>query len=188
MVPVATMRIQTPEEIKREAGQDAFVAPQFDPGLQITVVYTTPEGTLGALKAAGALAKDLNARVGLIVTEVVPFRLPLDQPRVSVEFLKERQDDLVSRAEIESQEIKVQICLCRDRKHTLHQLLPPRSLVVVGGRRNWWSSREQRLETFLARLGHHVVFVEVGVQPHVDTPSRIAHDQIRSTETTSLDN
>jgi hypothetical protein len=188
VVPVATMRIQTHEEINREVGQDAFLGPRPDPGLQVVVVYTTPEGTLGALKAADALAKDLNARVGLVVTEVVPFRLPLDQPRVSVEFLKERQDDLVSKAGIESQEIRVQICLCRDRKHTLHKLLPPRSLVVIGGRRNWWSSREQRLETFLARLGHHVVFVEVGAESRVALLSGVAGDQTRSTESSSLGN
>jgi hypothetical protein len=188
VAPVATMRIQTREEINHEAGRDAFLGPRLDPGLQIMVVYTTPEGTLGALKAADALAKDLNARVGLIVTEVVPFRLPLDQPRVSVEFLKERQDVLVSNAGIESQEIRVQICLCRDRKHTLHRLLPPRSLVVIGGRRNWWSSREQRLETFLARLGHHVVFVDVGTEARTDTRSTLADEQTRSTETRSPGN
>jgi hypothetical protein len=180
------MRTQTPEEIKREAGQDAFLGPRLDPGLQVIVVYTTPEGTLGALKAADALAKDLNARVGLIVTEVVPFRLPLDQPRVSVEFLKMRQDILVSKAGIEGQEIRVHICLCRDRKHTLHQVLPPRSLVVIGGRRNWWSRCEQRLETVLARLGHHVVFVEVAAETRTDTHSTVGDDQARSTQTTSL--
>jgi hypothetical protein len=181
VVSVATMRIQTPEEIKHEAGQDAFLGPWLNPGLHIVVVYTTLEGTLGALKSADGLAKDLNARVGLIVTEVVPFRLPLDEPRVSVEFLKERQDELVSKAGIESQEIRVQICLCRDHKHTLHKLLPPRSLVVIGGRRNWWSSREQRLETFLARLGHHVVFVEVGAESRLPIPSGVAGDQTGST-------
>ncbi len=186
MVPVATMRIQTPEEIKREAGHDAFLSPPLDPGPRVTVVYTTPEGTLGALKAADTLAKDLNARVGMIVTEVVPFRLPLDQPRVPVQFLQDRQDDLVSKAGIESQEIRVQICLCRDRKHALHELLPPRSLVVIGGRRNWWSSREQRLETFLARLGHHVVFVEVRAKARTSADSSVAVGQTLSTETTSL--
>ena len=43
MVPVATMRIQTPEEIKREAGQDAFLGPQLDPGLQITSFTRRPK-------------------------------------------------------------------------------------------------------------------------------------------------
>lgn len=179
------MRIQTPNEINHEAGRDAFLGPRLDPGLEVFVVDTTPEGTRTAVKAAAALARDLCARVGLIVTEVVPFRLPLDQPRVSVEFLKDRQDALVSEADIEEQEVRVQICLCRDRKHTLHQLLPPRSLVVIGGRRNWWSRREQRLETFLARLGHHVVFVEVGAEGYADSRREIADLRTRATETTS---
>jgi hypothetical protein len=163
------MRIETPEFVRPEIGRDTFYGPRLDPGLQVTVIYTTPEGTLAALKAAGALANDLNARVGLIVTEVVPFRLPLDQPRVSVEFLKERQDSLVSEAGIEGEEVRVQICLCRDRKHTLRQVLAPRSLVVIGGRRKWWSSREQQLEKCLSRLGHHVIFVHAKINHSPDT-------------------
>ena len=180
------MRIQTPEGVNHEAGQDAFLGPSLNSGLQVIVVDTTPEGTLGALKAAGALAKDLSARVSLIVTEVVPFRLPLDQPRVSVEFLKCRQDALVSRAGLEDQEIRVQICLCRDRKQTLHHLLPPRSLVVIGGRRNWWSRREQRLETFLARLGHHVAFVEAGAEGRTDAHPNVASERRSSAQTSIL--
>ena len=165
------MRTQTPELGDLKAGLGAFFyGPTLDPGLQVTVVYTTPEGTLDALKAAGTLAKDLGARVGLVVTEVVPFRLPLDQPRVSVEFLKQRQDALVSEAHIEGEEVRVQICLCRDRKQTLRQVLPPRSLVVIGGRRNWWARRDLRLETFLSRLGHHVIFVETGATNSVTAP------------------
>jgi hypothetical protein len=156
------MRTQTSELGGLKSGLEAFYGPELDSGLQVTVVYTTPEGTLEALKAAGALAQDLAARVALVVTEVVPFRLPLDQPRVSVEFLKRRQDALVSEANIEGEEVRVQIWLCRDQKQTLRQVLPPRSLVVIGGRRNWWSRRELRLETFLSRIGHHVIFIEGG--------------------------
>jgi hypothetical protein len=131
-----------------------------DPCLPIAVTYTTPEGTLAALKAAAVLARNLDARLEFIIPEVVPFRLPLDQPRVSVEFLKQRQEALVREAGLQDLEISVQICICRDRKETLGRLLTAPSLVVLGGRRGWWPTREQRLETFLARLGHHVVFID----------------------------
>ena len=56
------MRTQTPELGDLKAGLDAFFyGPALHPGLQVAVVYTTPEGTLDALKAAGTLAKDLGA-------------------------------------------------------------------------------------------------------------------------------
>jgi hypothetical protein len=141
-------------------GQRSFPEPEAGSSLPITVLYTTLEGTLAALKASAVLARDLEVTLGLIITEVVPFRLPLDQPRVSVEFLKRRQEALVAQAGLEAGEIGVQICICRDTRETLGRLLPAPSLIVLGGRRRWWPTREQRLETFLARLGHQVIFID----------------------------
>jgi hypothetical protein len=157
------------------AGQRGFPEPDADPSLPITVVYTTLEATLAALKASAVLARDLEVTLGLIVTEVVPFRLPLDQPRGSVEFLKRRQEALVAQAGLEGGEISVQICICRDRKEALGRLLPEPSLIILGGRRRWWPTREQRLETFLARLGHQVVFIDSDAEiraanPGISTP------------------
>jgi hypothetical protein len=162
------MRIRIYELGKHQADWKAFTEEGDGSGLPITVVYTTQEGTLAALKTAAALARDLNARLGLIVTEVVPFRLPIDRPRVSVDFLKGRQDALVSKAGLAREEIRVQICVCRDTKETLGRLLPTPSLVVLGGRRGPWPSREQRLQTFLSRLGHHVIFVDAAAHQPAD--------------------
>jgi hypothetical protein len=154
------MRVRIHELGKHQADWKAFTEEGDGYGLPITVVYTTQDGTLAALKTAAALARGLNARLGLIVTEVVPFRLPIDQPRVPVDFLKQRQNELVSGAGLSGEEIRVQICVCRDTKETLGRLLPTPSLVVLGGRRGFWPSRERRLETFLSRLGHHVIFAD----------------------------
>jgi hypothetical protein len=162
------MRIRIHELSKHEADWKAFTQQGDGCGLPITVVYTTQHGTLAALRAAAALARDLNARLGLIVTEVVPFRLPIDQPRVSVDFLRERQDALVSQAGLAGDEIRVQLCVCRDTKETLGRLLPTPSLVVLGGRRSWWPRSEVRLGTFLSRLGHHVVFVDARAYKSAD--------------------
>jgi hypothetical protein len=152
------------------AGQGGFLEPDADPSLPITVLYTTREGTLAALRASAVLARDLEARLGLVITEVVPFRLPLDQPRVSVEFRKRRQEALVAEAGVGGSEISVQICICRDTKETLGRLLPASSLIVLGGRRRWWPTREQRLETFLARLGHQVVFIDSDAEMRAADP------------------
>ena len=58
------------------------------PRLRVTVVFTTAEGTIAALRTAAGLAKNLGARMALVVTEVVPFHFPLDHPPVSIEFLE----------------------------------------------------------------------------------------------------
>src|ERR1700728_4870877 len=153
------------------AGQRGFLHPDADPSLPITVLYTTREGTLAALKASAVLARDLEVALGLLITEVVPFRLPLDRPRVSVEFLKRRQEGLVAEAGLEGGEISVQICICRDTKETLGRLLPAPSLFVLGGRRRWWPTRAQRLETFLARLGHQLVIIDSDAEMRSAAPA-----------------
>jgi hypothetical protein len=142
------------------AGEQGDLGSDSNPSLPITVPYTTREGTLAALKASAVLARNLRATLGLIITEVVPFRLPLDQPGVSLEFLKRRQEALVAEAGLDGGDIRLQICFCRDKKETLGRLLGASALVILGGRRRWWPTREQRLETFLARLGHQVVFID----------------------------
>jgi hypothetical protein len=51
--------------------------------------------------------------------------------------------------------------LCRDSSETLLAVLKPRSLVVIGGRRRWWPTREERLAKKLRGAGHEVIFAEL---------------------------
>jgi hypothetical protein len=53
-----------------------------DRRLPLVVVLKSGEATVLALKKAGILASRLHARVELIVTQIVPYPLPLDQPPV----------------------------------------------------------------------------------------------------------
>jgi hypothetical protein len=126
----------------------------------MTVVFTSEKGTLAALRAAAGLAGNLSARITLLVTEVVPFSLPLDKPPVSIEFLERRPLALVSESRIHPDEISIKVCLCRDRKRCLRQILTPNSLVVIGGRRRWWLSPERALGEWLRRRGHRVIYVD----------------------------
>lgn len=131
-----------------------------DPRLVITIIRTTPEATLAALRTAGGLAKSLEARIELVATEVVPCQLPLDQPRVPVAFVESSLRGFVVESNLDADEVRIEICLCRDRRQCLQQILRPRSLVVLGGKRYWWSN-EYKLQRWLGRLGHRVVFVDV---------------------------
>ncbi len=127
------------------------------PGLAVDVIYTSDSGTLRALAKAWALAKDLGAHVRLVFIYAVPYTLPLTAPAVSLPFL---QNKLAMLAGGFSGEASVHIFLCRDASQALEDVLPPASLVVVGGKKRWWQSREQRLERRLKKLGHRVVFAE----------------------------
>src|SRR5262252_8444990 len=50
--------------------------------LEVSVVYTTPDAAMSALRRAALLAGNLGVRVTLIVPQVVPYPLPLTSPPV----------------------------------------------------------------------------------------------------------
>ena len=123
----------------------------------VAVIFTSVEPTLRALQEAGALARRLDARVTLVVPQLVPHPLPLTSPPVLREF-NERRFRIIAGATMV--ETDVLIYLCRDRWDALAIALKPHSLVVIGGHRRWRSS-EERLARKLRRAGHVVIFLEV---------------------------
>jgi hypothetical protein len=130
---------------------------EADQQLNIAVVFTSIESTLAALKEAGNLANSLGARIRLVVPQVVPFPLPLETPPVLVEFNENRFRVMASESPVET---SVQIFLCRDRFETLASALKPGSIVVVGGRRRWWPTKDEILTRQLRRAGYEVLFKE----------------------------
>jgi hypothetical protein len=133
---------------------------RLDNRLNVTVIFTTPEGTVAALKSAADLSTQLGARLTLLVAEAVPIHFSLDRPHVSIDFLQRRSWALVYAAGIVDEEVKIQICLCRNRRLALKSMLAPHALVVIGGRPHWWRTAERKLQNFLRRLGHQVIWVE----------------------------
>jgi hypothetical protein len=132
-------------------------AREADATLNISVVFTSIEATLAALKEAGDLANSLGARITLVVPQVVPYPLPLETPPVLIDFSENRFRVLASESPVET---NVQIYLCRDRFETLVSTLKPGSIVVLGGRRRWWPTKDEVLARQLRRAGHEVVFKE----------------------------
>jgi hypothetical protein len=133
------------------------LSPEPGSKLQISVVFTSLDGTLAALKEAGDLASNLGGRITLIVPQVVPYPLPLTSPPVLVDFNERRLRVIASGCHVET---SVAIYLCRDSLETLQFVLKPHSIVVVGTRKTWWPTREKRLAAKLRRLGYHVVVTE----------------------------
>jgi len=126
--------------------------------LNIAVVFTSAEATIAAMKRAGALAEQLNARITLVVAQIVPWPLPLDSPPVLLDFSEKRFRDIADQSPVD---ITVRLYLCRDRLEVLRAVLAPHSLVVVGGRKRWWPTPEKHLASSLRRDGHEVIFAEM---------------------------
>ena len=125
--------------------------------LEISVVFTSVDATLAALKEAADLAASLGGRITLIVPQVVPYPLPLTSPPVLVDFNERRLRVIASQSLVET---RVSIYLCRDPLETLQSILKPHSLVVIGSRKKWWPTAETRLAKKLRHLGHQVVVTE----------------------------
>ena len=130
---------------------------ETDSKLDISVVFTSVDPTLTALKEAGELASNLGGRITLIVPQIVPYPLPLTSPPLLVDFNERRLRVIASHCRVET---RVSIFLCRDPLETLQAVLKPQSLVVIGSRKSWWPTREKRLARKLRRFGHQVVVTE----------------------------
>lgn len=130
-------------------------APEVEPRLNISVIFTAVEPTAAALRMAGALAGGWNAHITLVVPQIVPYPLPLASPPVLLDFHERRLQELASRSPVET---TVSVYLCRDREETLVSVLKPGSLIVLGGKRRWWPTAEGRLAKVLRRAGHEVIF------------------------------
>ena len=133
------------------------IGQETDRKLNIAVVFTSVDSTLVALKKAGSLANSLNARIALMVPQVVPYPLPLETPPVLVEVSEHRFRVIASESPVET---RVQIYLCRDRMGMLLGTLSPNSLVVIGACKKWWPTTEKLMARRLRQAGHKVILIE----------------------------
>lgn len=123
--------------------------------LEVVVIHTTLAGTREALRDAQSLAAELGMKLRLLDAEVVPYPLPLHAPPVHIPFIEERLRELTLQVDIET---CVDVRLGRDRWETITRALPGNPLVIIGGRRRWWPTPENRLARKLQRDGYQVLF------------------------------
>jgi len=157
------------------AGRDA-------PRLRVNVIATTEARTIAALRTAAGLATNLGAQITLIAVEIVPWHLSLHRPPVPVVFLERKLCGLVCKAGIVEEEVRIQLCLCRDQHDTLRKVVRPHSLVVTGGQNRWWSRRGRNLGKFLSGLGHQVIFAEAA--PRTRLQRQALQDRISGSDST----
>jgi hypothetical protein len=125
--------------------------------LPVFVVFTSIDRTLKALEKACELAMPLQTRIEILAVQTVPFALPLDDPSVPFEFLVKRLGEMAARF---PGQIKISAYLCRDLLEALKRVLNRDCLVVLGVRKRWWPTSDERLARKLRDAGCHVILVE----------------------------
>ena len=124
--------------------------------LRIHVLFTNPADTRVALTLAVDMAAKLESEIALIVTQLVPFPLPLEDPPVPLEFASEQIRRLAESVR-GGTDLQGCIYLCRNPIETLIRELPEHSLVVIGTRPRRLFSKAKRLARALRRSGHEVI-------------------------------
>jgi len=146
---VARVKAVTPVSI-------ASPARDKDSNLPLYVVFTDIEATKAAFQAASHLARDLNARLVLLLAKVVPYPLPIEAPPVCNAFTVSVLSQL---AADQDADVTARVYLCRDRDATIRHALRPGSLVVMGCLKRGWPNRTPPLARLLKQDGNDVILV-----------------------------
>jgi hypothetical protein len=133
-------------------------AEQLERPVELVVPYTNPALSARALAAAVELARDLEAAVTLMAVHVLPYPSPLE----CQEGIRQRLEaELTAVARTSPAAIRVKLVFARNRADAYIGLLRRQSLVVIGTKDRWWTTREQRLARALMSSGHSVAVVKV---------------------------
>jgi hypothetical protein len=142
--------ISLDEEMKPQAISIAF-------GLPVFVIFTSIDHALHALEKASQLARPLKSGIEIVVAQTVPFALPLDDPSVPFEFLVKRLKEMAVQF---PEHVKISAYLCRDLLEVLKRTLNRNCLIVMGVRKSWWPTHDERVARELRRAGYNVILVE----------------------------
>ncbi len=113
---------------------------------------------MAALRAAAALARNLEAAVRLLACIVVPYPPDLANPRVAPRFASARCERW---AGLPNCDVLLETSYCRDITTALDCAVEPHSLVVAGRRKHWSRPREPVWMRALRSRACDLVIVEV---------------------------
>jgi len=133
-------------------------AQQFEDAgaLEIVVPYTSPEITAKAIERAAALSAGLNVILELVAVYVAPYPSELRCPAGMEQHLTACLTKLAERTSLPS---RVHVVVSRDRGEGFRQVLRPGSAVLLGSRKRFWRTREEKLARDLTAQGHHVSLI-----------------------------
>jgi hypothetical protein len=125
--------------------------------LPVFVIVTSLDQTMKALEKATQLARPLKTRIEILDVETVPYALSLDDPSIPSAFMVTHLRDMAAQY---PEKIRISTYLCRDSLETLNLILNRNCPVVIGIRKRWWPTPDERLARTLGRAGFDVIPVE----------------------------
>jgi hypothetical protein len=131
--------------------------PSPERGSLVYVVFTSINWTLKALEKARELAGSGGAKIVVVVLQVVPFPVPLDRPPIPTEFIVRRLEE---KADIFPERTHIAAYLCRNPMEAFKRILNRNSPVIIGVKKRWLPSRDERLAHKLQRAGYDVTLVK----------------------------
>jgi hypothetical protein len=134
---------------------------------QAFVVFTSVDATLDAVRAAHDLARPMGFGVTVVHFRPVSYAVALESP---IGTSPAESGEFAERMQSEGVPAEIRVCLCRSEREAAATVIPPQSLVVVGGRRAWWPTPASRWQRMLESLGHRVVLVD-GTRDRRDRPN-----------------
>ena len=105
------------------------------------MVFTSVESTLAALKEAGNLANSLGARITLVVPQVVPYPAPSRNAAGPGGVQREPLSGDGKRKPGGDERTNLSCAAIASKRWPA--VLKPGSIVVVGGRKRWWPTKDE---------------------------------------------
>ena len=123
----------------------------------VFVLFTSQGRTLKALQHAGELAEQIGGRVVIVAIQVVPFPLPLEDASAPMEFMVKRFAETVENI---YPNVSIAAYLCRDRLEALKKVIAHDSPILIGARKRWWKTHDEKLADTLRGAGFAVLRVD----------------------------
>jgi hypothetical protein len=142
-----------------EATEPAGPSGDF-PRVVLHVIFTTWPGTIAALRVADRQSQSLGARIVIWFFQTVPRQFPASSPPISTSFIRRRLRAMARKC-CRNAEVEIRICLCTNQLRSMEQAFASDAVVLAGGRKRWWRSREQKMTAFLRSCGYRALFVRI---------------------------
>ena len=126
--------------------------------LEIVIPFTEWAVAEAVMKRAAAYAVKLDASVMLVAVHTVPYPMAFGCPALVHARLVEQLVDLASQCPLP---VNPQVVLARSFEEGFRHALKPESTILMGTRKRFWKTSEERLAAALAHAGHHVMLVHV---------------------------
>jgi hypothetical protein len=124
--------------------------------LEVVVPYTRPAVTARVVESAAVLTAGLDVRLKFVAVYVAPYPAELRCPAAMEQHLTAQLTELAERTTLPS---CLHLVVSRDRSDGFREVLRPGSVVLMGSRKRFWRTREEKLARDLTRQGHYVSFL-----------------------------